>query len=83
MATNVEVGQEWLITAQESTRDAEWLEKARKHNEKVASIDGMLKTMSDYDLDFIVSCTDGPISSVSALAGEPNNHTPSITWLTL
>ena len=61
--------QDYLIIAQESTKDAAWLERARASNERHASIDGVLKTMSEQELDFIVSLTDGPISGIAAIAG--------------
>lgn len=69
-------GQEWLIAVQEKNKGAAWLKRARVNNEKVASIDGILKTMLEYNLDFIVSATDGPISSISALAGKGLERKP-------
>lgn len=48
----------------------EVVEEARKAAKKAAGNEGIFKVMDEYGLDVIASPTDGPISTIAALAGK-------------
>jgi hypothetical protein len=45
------------------------LKSMRERIQKEAGEDGVFKVMDKLGLDFVCSCTDGPISEIAALAG--------------
>ncbi|KAI1160047.1 amidase signature domain-containing protein [Nemania serpens] len=51
-------------------------EEARAHVQKLTGDDGLLKLMDELGLDAICAPTDGPISTISALAGCPTATAP-------
>lgn len=63
------VGQDWFVSAQEDKTTPEEFEKMTRRIKKEAGEDGVFRVMDELDLDFICSCTDGPISEIAALAG--------------
>lgn len=63
-------GQPWFIGPQEFEQTPEEYEKVRKQIHEDAGPNGIYRVMDELSLDFICAPTDGPISEISALAGQ-------------
>jgi hypothetical protein len=64
------VGQDWFIACQEDKTTPEEFKSMLERIKREAGEDGVFKVMDKLSLDFVCSCTDGPISEIAALAGK-------------
>lgn len=77
MLTNVEYpGQQDLEAALNDSLPDDEYEKIKSHIKVVAKINGIDKTLKDFDLDIIVGPMDGRIPTVAAAAGYPVGAMP-------
>jgi hypothetical protein len=57
------------VGSQADSQSPEEVERHRQWLSKTVGDDGLFRVMDELDLDFVCSCTDGPISSIAAMAG--------------
>jgi len=70
------IDQLYLIQAQKDTTSPEELQDAKAVILKSARDDGLVKVLDELGLDAIAAPTDGPISTIAALAGCPSASVP-------